>query len=161
MLNVRSAAGYDADRIDVLSEGTTVVINAVKQDADGKYWYAVSYEKKDSKEIKNGYVYSAYLTKAGALKETRVEEMEFPTVGIATASFSLRRAPGYEYGEYNWVSQDTPVTILAAKEDKEGKLWYYVGYSWKDNTMRALGYADSNYIIVGEQETVVANWFRV
>ena len=161
MLNVRSAAGYDADRIDVLSEGTTVVINAVKQDADGKYWYAVSYEKKDSKEIKNGYVYSAYLTKAGAVKETRVEEMEFPTVGIATASFSLRRAPGYEYGEYNWVSQDTPVTILAAKEDKEGKLWYYVGYSWKDNTMRALGYADSNYIIVGEQENVVANWFRV
>jgi len=68
-LNVRSAAGYDADRIDILSMGTMVVINAVEQDADGNYWYAVSYEQKDSKEIKNGYVNSAYLTEAGAVKE--------------------------------------------------------------------------------------------
>lgn len=78
-LNVRNAAGYDADRIDILLAGTTVAINAVEQDAEGKYWYAISYEEKDSnwigaekdsKEIKNGYVNSAYLTEAGAVKAT-------------------------------------------------------------------------------------------
>ncbi|MBP3592975.1 MAG: hypothetical protein J6J44_00455 [Lachnospiraceae bacterium] len=78
-LNVRKAAGYDADRIDILLAGTTVMINAVEQDAEGKYWYAISYEEKDSnwigaekdsKEIKNGYVNSAYLTEAGAVKAT-------------------------------------------------------------------------------------------
>lgn len=160
MLNVRKAAGYDADRIDVLSEGTTVMINAVEQDADGKYWYEVSYEKKDSNEIRNGYVYSAYLGKTRAVTQTCIEEMEFPTVGVTTTSVYLRPAPGYEYERRNAVRKETPVTILAAEQDKDGNFWYYVGYSWGDG-YTAHGYADSNYVVVDESADVSAELFRL
>jgi len=169
MLNVRKAAGYDADRIDVLSEGTTVMINAVEQDAEGNYWYAVSFDQKDSnwigaekggKEIMTGYVYSAYLSKTGAVTKTCIEEMEFPTVGIITDSIYLRPAPGYEYIKSNPVKKETPVTILAAEQDKDGNLWYYIGYSWGDGST-AHGYADSKYVVVEEAADGAAELFRL
>ncbi len=92
--------------------------------------------------------------------ETRAVEMEFPTVGVATDSIELRPAPGYEYEKRNYVKNETPVTILAAEQDKDGNLWYYVGYSWGDG-YTAHGYADSNYIIVGEEDKVSADVFRL
>jgi len=160
MLNVRKAAGYDADRIDVLSEGTIVMINAVEQDAEKNYWYAVSYEEKDSNEIRNGYVYSAYLSKTRALTQTCIEEMEFPAVGVTTTSIYLRPAPGYEYEKSNFVGKETPVTILAAEQDKDGHFWYYVGYSWGDG-YTAHGYADSNYVVADEAADVSPELFRL
>jgi len=169
MLNVRKAAGYDADRIDVLSEGTTVMINAVEQDADGKYWYAVTYDQKDSnwigaekdgKEKKNGYVYSAYLSKTRAVPTACIEEMEFPTVGVMTTSMYLRPAPGYEYMKANPVEKETPVTIFSAEQDKDGHFWYYVGYSWGDG-YTARGYADSSCVFVDEASDVSAERFRL
>lgn len=92
--------------------------------------------------------------------ETRTVEMEFPTVGVTTDSIYLRPAPGYEYEKRNAVSDETPVTILAAEQDKEGNLWYYVGYSWGDG-YTARGYADSNYVFVDEAADVSAEMFRL
>ncbi len=92
--------------------------------------------------------------------ETRAVEMEFPTVGVTTDSIELRPAPGYEYEKLNYVKKETPVTILTAEQDKDGNLWYYVGYSWGDG-YTAKGYADSNYVFVDEAADVSAELFRL
>ncbi len=93
-------------------------------------------------------------------KETHAVETKFPTVGVTTGSIYLRPAPGYEYKKSNFVGKETPVTILAAEQDKDGNLWYYVGYSWGDG-YTAHGYADSNYVVADEAADVSPELFRL
>jgi len=145
-LNVRSAAGYDADRIDILSAGTAVVINAVEQDLDGNYWYAVSYEQKDGKEIKNGYVNSAYLTEAGAVKETvtqiKVTPTPMPTWIVDKSTLTT------DEKNPNWAEK---VRIYKEKDSNSAYAEYYFGYD-RLSAVRDIG--DERWFMVETMDDV-------
>ncbi len=170
MLNVRKAAGYDADRIDVLFEGTTVMINAVEQDAEGKYWYAVSYDQKDSnwigaekdgKEKKTGYVYSAYLTEAGDEKETiaQIVEAATPTPMQTWIVPSEELTRNTEFLEYLLEKNTFPVEGYVVDSDwirSKPDRWYYgetpLGTVTPGNKITVLGV---------EKDKWDAYWFKV
>ena len=157
-LNVRSAADYDAERIDILSEGTTVVINAVEQDADGNYWYAVSYEQKDSNEIKNGYVNSTYLTEAGAVKEQssqiKVTSTPVPAWTIPSEDFAVNT----EFLEYILEKNSFPVEGYVIDTD-----WIRSKPErWSTEENQGVVTPGNKITVLGvEKDTEGRYWFRV
>lgn len=133
--------------------GLLVVILVV-----GIGFFVFTGEAKGDQENNNGV---ATITEKPEEEPTKnTEEMEFPTVGVTAGSIYLRPAPGYEYKKGNFVGKEIPVTILASEHDKDGNLWYYVGYSWGDG-YTAHGYADSNYVVVDEAADVSPELFRL
>lgn len=164
-LNVREDAGKNHTVIATVLKGEAVVIQDAKKDADGTYWYKVSFYQDGMS--KSGYVSSKYVAVAAptatptptatpiptatptpAIDSTaNVVAGSFPRVGTVTASsLRVRKGAGTSYEEVSAVIKTTKVTILSAKKASNGDYWYQISFT-RDG-VKQTGYVHSDYIAV-------------
>ena len=170
-LNVRADAGTDKEVIGGILEGQAVVIQGVKKDAEGAYWYKVSFYQDGAS--KTGYVSSKYVAVAApsatpvptatptptatpvptASPTPTIDSVEavvagsFPRTGTVNAtSLNVRKNAGTSYEVIASVIKTTKVSVLSAKKAANGEYWYQISFV-RDN-VKQTGYVHSDYIDV-------------
>jgi len=158
-LNIRKGAGIGNALVTTLVKGDIVVIEDAKKDAEGTYWYKVSFYQNNT--LKEGYASSRYVkvsaptatpsptaTPTPAIDSTtNVVNGTFPRTGTVTASsLRVRRGAGTSYAEVAALVKTTKVLVLSAEKASNGDYWYQVSFT-RDN-VKQTGYVHSKYIAV-------------
>lgn len=159
VLNVRDGAGTGNSKIASVTEGTAVIVQDVKKDSSGTYWYKISFYQ--GGVSKTGYVSSKYVKVAAptatpsptAAPTPAIDSTEnvvngtFPRAGTVSAkSLNVRKGAGTSYDAVASVVKTTKVTILAAKKASNGEYWYQISFT-RDGVKQS-GYVHSKYIDV-------------
>ena len=176
-LNVREGAGTEHDVVTTIKYGEAVIVKDVTKDADGGYWYKVSFYHDNA--AKEGYVSSKYVAVAAptatptptatpiptatpvptATPTPAIDSTEnvvagsFPRTGtvIVKSSLNVRKDAGTSYEKIASVINTTKVTVLSAKKASDGKYWYQISFT-RDG-IKQTGYVLSEYV---EVDAIVA-----
>ncbi len=158
-LNVRTDAGTENAVVTTVKSGEAVVVENVKQDSEGTYWYKISFYQDGTS--KTGYVSSKYVTVAApsatptptatptpAIASTEeVVAGSFPRTGtVIASSLNVRKGAGTSYEAVASVTKATKVTVLSAKKASKGEYWYQISFT--RGGVKQTGYVHSKYVEV-------------
>lgn len=158
-LNVRADAGTEYDVIATVSYGEAIIIQDVKKNSEGAYWYKVSFYQNGVS--KTGYLSSKYVAVAAptatptplATPTPKIDSTanvvagSFPRQGTVTAdSLNVRKGAGTSFEAVASVVKTTKVTVLSAKKATNGEYWYQISFT-RDGVKQS-GYVHSKYVAV-------------
>lgn len=121
-LNVRSAAGLDADVILVAASGAAVTVTGGPESVDGYTWYQVDVDGV------SGWVAGEYLASSVGteLAVTTSDISVGSAVYVNTDALNLRATAGLDGEIISTLSTGTTMTVTGGPESVDGYTWYLV-----------------------------------
>jgi uncharacterized protein YgiM (DUF1202 family) len=123
-LNLRSGAGLDEDVLDVLLDGTALIVSNGPIAADSYDWYEV-----ETRDGQSGWVAGTYLAAAPGLGFAVGDALL-----VANGSQNLREGPGLDAGVVRVMADGEVLLVQGGPIEQDGYTWYhvwnYAGEGW-------------------------------